>query len=597
MPRQTCPLNAPVSLLLMMSALALITQACWDTPTACSSDAECFLLESCVQSRCILATSMTDMSRGDGAQTLDMARLDMARLDMTRPDMTRPDMTAPDMTRPDMTRPDMTRPDMASPDMTAPDMRSPDMTPADPCAQVQCQADLICDPATGRCVPKAPMCGPGEHLCADRCVPDDAVTSCGQRCEPCPGADLGQAACVQGQCALRCPTGTLECQGACAPCPSADPQGSLVCQQDLCVLSCQPGWTRCPGGCCPPSPPSSGVITPTRAARHGVITTAAGRPLVAFDDAAFNPTVKLATLNAQNQWTIEDIGPGQAAGPEALAWDSQGQLHVALLSRDGRTARVATRQGNAWLIEDAVTGLDEDEITSLSLRASGQGAPQLAVANGDDIIHAARSSAGPWRATVIFDQDGNKRGVSLDYLQGQPRVSYRTAFSAPNIRYSRLVNGQWDTQRLTNNVNIRAEHLSLIFSPAPANLPFIFMDDELTGRIRLLSITANGAWQLRDLTQSISPSDALEDEGLGNAVYAPVKNVYYIAYHDSFARQASLLTFNGSTVQRATLGAIAPQTRPAVASDTSGAAHVVFVRSTGLGPVLTGRDLYYDYRP
>lgn len=591
---------------LLMTPLTLLATGCWEAPTVCVSDEGCFVGESCKQGICV---------------AIQDNRLDMSAM-----------------------------PDLGQPDLSLPDQ------PQDLCSLVQCEPAQTCDPATGKCVAG---CEPGTHLCGDQCVSDEAVTSCGQRCEPCPGAQDGSGACLEGQCVLRCEAGQLECQGRCATCPTLmgasfsceadrcvvsdcpqgakscdgvcaqcpqDPNGQGVCQGSRCVLQCDEGsllcddqcsvcprgdrvlsfgcdsvgacvatdcaqgYVPCDQGCCALMPPASGPVLTTDAKNLGIATTRDGLPVIVYDDTTNNnPRVRVARFDGLGQWAREEIGPGVAAGPESIIIDSTGAAHIAYLSQDLKTVRYARKVNNIWISEDILQVADEAELTSLSLRQDSQGGLHIAVANDTDINYATRQPQG-WRRTTVYNGDGGKRGVSLAFFQDQPRITFRSNFNAPNIRYARLINGQWDNQRISAaNAPVRAEHLSMII----LNTPVIFTDDELSGTLKLYTLSSN-AWQRVDISGRITNQDAIELEGLGNATFTPVKNLYQLVYNQSINGQATLLSISNNAIQTDSLGAITPNTRPAIASDAAGGAHIVLSRPRAQG---NQRELYYDYRP
>lgn len=627
----TLPTKA--ALLSTLSALtSLLLPGCWDAPTTCASGADCFVGEACIAQRCV---ADPNMGQADMSTTLDMTQ--------------------------------------------------------DRCANTSCPADQRCDPSTGQCTSSG--CAPGTHLCQDQCLPDDAVSSCGDRCQPCPGADDGSGSCVQGQCVLSCPQGSLQCDdqcapcpagadpdklrcqasqcvedtcpagslscdgqcaacpevanaefscegaqcvvsqcqtgfkscdGACAACPAQDPRGQLVCQGATCQLQCDggtlacgdacapcpapervlsfgceaatqrcvatdcvEGYTPCDQGCCALMPPSSGpVLMSANAAHLGISTTLTGMPRIVFDDKANNAKVRLLSYDGQGQWTNEEVASGIAAGNESIAIDPQGQAHIAYLTNNLRTVNYAYKTANSWQVEKILDVPDSREDTSLSLKLDGQNNLHIAVANNNDVLFASRQANGTWRQETVFNSDGTKRGVSLAFYQDQPRVAFRTAYTTANIRYARRINNRWDSQRISDlREIIRAQHVSMLV----VGTPFIFMDDDLSKQLKLYTIN-NNTWQSYSLTQPISGA-SLEQEGMGNAVFAPNKNLLYVVYHLSTAGQAALLSIAGSNVQSTNLGAIAPNTRPAIFADPSGAAHITFVRTTQ-----SGAELYYDYR-
>ncbi|MCB9529296.1 MAG: hypothetical protein H6701_13095 [Myxococcales bacterium] len=135
-------------------------------------------------------------------------------------------VTAPDEgVAPDMAPPDMAPPDMASPDPDA-DTPEPDMAPPEPDADLP-EPDMA-PPEPDAALP--PACPVGQHRCGEACAPNDAAASCGDRCEPCPGAANGRAVCVAGACAVACEAGFEACAGGCCPiddCALVDLGGAL----------------------------------------------------------------------------------------------------------------------------------------------------------------------------------------------------------------------------------------------------------------------------------------------------------------------------------------------------------------------------------
>jgi hypothetical protein len=128
-------------------------------------------------------------------------------------------------------------------------------------------------------------CPMGQHVCADRCVPDDDVNSCGTSCSPCTAPSDGIATCdgtkcgadcsasgkklclgacipMNEACSGTCPTGTHECGGicpssqdvnacgtACTPCPVPVGATQATCDGTACGFQCSPGYHPCGNGC------------------------------------------------------------------------------------------------------------------------------------------------------------------------------------------------------------------------------------------------------------------------------------------------------------------------------------------------------------
>ena len=60
-----------------------------------------------------------------------------------------------------------------------------------------------------------PICGAGTHLCTNQCLPDTAVSSCGERCTPCEAPEHAVAQCLNASCEFTCETGFLKTGGRC----------------------------------------------------------------------------------------------------------------------------------------------------------------------------------------------------------------------------------------------------------------------------------------------------------------------------------------------------------------------------------------------
>lgn len=138
------------------------------------------------------------------------------------------------------------------------------------CPQFACTGFTFCEEVTGNCLPgcerdtqctggqicntsaRVCECPTGTHSCGGRCVSNDDVATCGDRCTPCPSATGGTAVCVNGTCELECDDGYRNCGGTCASCPSDATE--TVCEGNQCVAdACPSGQRLCEGQCstCP----------------------------------------------------------------------------------------------------------------------------------------------------------------------------------------------------------------------------------------------------------------------------------------------------------------------------------------------------------
>jgi|GEM_PF-6123822 len=110
----------------------------------------------------------------------------------------------------------------------------------------QCGMNEVCDVPTHAC-----QCEPGFHDCNSICVSNTDPATCGNSCTPCATDPNGSAACDGVSCSLTCNIGFLECQGACAQCPTGNNVISLGCNGATCVAtSCDNGFIPCADGCC-----------------------------------------------------------------------------------------------------------------------------------------------------------------------------------------------------------------------------------------------------------------------------------------------------------------------------------------------------------
>jgi hypothetical protein len=69
----------------------------------------------------------------------------------------------------------------------------------------------------GRVANEESACPVGQHRCADGCVADTAVATCGRSCTPCPQVRRGTASCDGAACQYRCPDGFALCRDRCIP--------------------------------------------------------------------------------------------------------------------------------------------------------------------------------------------------------------------------------------------------------------------------------------------------------------------------------------------------------------------------------------------
>lgn len=127
-------------------------------------------------------------------------------------------------------------------------------------------------------------CPTGQHVCADKCVSDDDVSTCGTSCTPCETPTDGMATCDGTKCGLECPSGKKPCAGgciatgaacndvceagthacnglcpstqsvnacgtSCTPCPVPTGAAQATCDGTSCSFQCSPGYHRCDEKC------------------------------------------------------------------------------------------------------------------------------------------------------------------------------------------------------------------------------------------------------------------------------------------------------------------------------------------------------------
>lgn len=135
-----------------------------------------------------------------------------------------------------------------------------------------CGPGLSCDPATKTCtggcrlVTDCPLgatcsaptcaCPTGQHACGQVCVPDDALASCGTRCQACVVPAGGTVACMNGQCTSECGPGFADDAGVCADVDECQASPAPCSPQAICTntvggfsCACGPGFTG-DGGVC-----------------------------------------------------------------------------------------------------------------------------------------------------------------------------------------------------------------------------------------------------------------------------------------------------------------------------------------------------------
>lgn len=105
------------------------------------------------------------------------------------------------------------------------------------------------------------QCNTGFHTCSGRCASDSDVATCGTRCAPCATPSNGTVACVSGACRITCNTGYHACEDTCVsdtavatcgtrcmPCP-VPPNGVATCAAGSCDFTCNTGYRRCGDVC------------------------------------------------------------------------------------------------------------------------------------------------------------------------------------------------------------------------------------------------------------------------------------------------------------------------------------------------------------
>lgn len=95
-----------------------------------------------------------------------------------------------------------------------------------------------------------PACPAGRHRCAGRCVSNDSVDTCGDRCARCPAGTGEAPTCNAGRCEIACAPGNLRCGDACVACPADSGAMSFRCEGSACVAAgCADGQRLMDGRC------------------------------------------------------------------------------------------------------------------------------------------------------------------------------------------------------------------------------------------------------------------------------------------------------------------------------------------------------------
>lgn len=153
-----------------------------------------------------------------------------------------------------------------------------------------CTGNARCE--MGRCVTP---CAEGTHRCGDRCLADDDVASCGERCDPCPTPENSTSSCQMGAdarlCGFICSLGFHRCDTRCArndevatcgdrclPCPTPA-NGSPRCVMQRCDIACNSGFHACGDRCADDTSPAScgDRCAPCPTPENAVSTCAAGQ--------------------------------------------------------------------------------------------------------------------------------------------------------------------------------------------------------------------------------------------------------------------------------------------------------------------------------
>ncbi len=171
-----------------------------------------------------------------------------------------------------------------------------------------------------------------------------------------------------------------------------------------------------------------------------LVLDAAGRPHVSY----FNGRAEKVVYAVRNgsAWQRMPVDRGSFLGPNSLAVDSSGVVHLAYAFPNGKL-QYASWNGTGWTIERVDTRSIAVHYLSLALDSDDR--PHIAY-YGNASLNYASWTGQAWALETV-DASGNTglyARLALD-AQDVPHVAYRD-FVARDLRYGRLANGSWQLE-------------------------------------------------------------------------------------------------------------------------------------------------------
>ncbi|MBL8680778.1 MAG: FG-GAP repeat protein [Myxococcales bacterium] len=250
----------------------------------------------------------------------------------------------------------------------------------------------------------AMSCGAGQTRCGAECVDlSSSANHCGRCDMRCSALEAGTAVCSMGSCSSSCGAGTHACNGACVsndapttcgtrcdPCPT--PAGArATCVSQMCGIECLPGFERVGDSCeanvpRPIFPPGTSTVTSHRPTfRWELGTGTDGVVVEVCRDRAC--TMRVAMFDA----TGTSARPAMALpASTALFWRLRGRVGMVAGSRFSPTWQFRTRATDASV--DTAFGTELDF-------------------NGDGFSDVAAGAPGTGQGYVLFALGGS-RGLS-----------------------------------------------------------------------------------------------------------------------------------------------------------------------------------------
>ena len=317
----------------------------------------------------------------------------------------------------------------------------------------------------GRCV----SCPVGQHACANRCVSNFDVATCGTACTPCPAPNNGVATCDGTTCGIRCNPGfnacgnncfsnndPSRCGPSCTRC-TAPSNGTPRCIAGACNWDCNAGLIVCGFSCRTNNCPYARLTLP-RSRSGARFEDAAARfdgtghlHVVGAETLALQPYRLVYSVYDGTGWTTNasiQFGGGGASATEVITGvsiDTGPSATVASfdLSGPAATGRLATWTGSGWQVQTIA-----ESRQSNGVRLDSLGDPWTAFRHiNDGRPHVARLTSTGWEPEAAAAQSSD-----LSHLERGPSgqlsmLQYATVGGLREYRYARRA-GSWSAEPL-----------------------------------------------------------------------------------------------------------------------------------------------------